>query len=90
MLYVIGGRSNTASGNIDTDAVDRYNPLTNKWLATSALTVPRNRVGVAVHDDTIYAIGGGNGTVYYKSAERFSPKEQLWKLVAPMSCARIG
>ena len=90
MLYIIGGRSNTPSGSVDTDTVDHYNPMTNSWAKAPSLTVPRYRVGVTAHDDIIYALGGGNGTVYHKSVERFNPGDQTWKLVAPMSCARIG
>lgn len=35
------------------------------------MSVPRNRVGVAVLDEFLYAVGGSEGTRYHSSVERY-------------------
>ena len=90
MLYIIGGRNNTSSGNIDTSSVDRYDPLRDEWKPMKPLSVPRNRLGVATTDGYIYAIGGGNGNSFHTSVECYDPKQNEWKTVMPLNYPRIG
>jgi len=90
MLYIIGGRNNTSSGNIDTASVDRYDPLRDEWKPAKPLSVPRNRLGVATIDGYIYAIGGGNGNTFHTSVERYDPKQDEWKTLMPLNFPRIG
>lgn len=35
------------------------------------MSVPRNRVGVAVLDEFLYAVGGSEGSRYHSSVERY-------------------
>jgi hypothetical protein len=49
--------------------IDRYDPLTETWRACSPMSVPRNRVGVAVMDEFLYAVGGSSGSEYHNSVE---------------------
>lgn len=90
MLFIIGGRNNTSSGNIDTASVDRYDPLRDEWRPVKPLSVPRNRLGVAAIDGFIYAIGGGNGNSCHTSVERYDPKQDEWMSVMPLNFPRIG
>ena len=90
MLYIIGGRNNTSSGNIDTASVDRYDPLRDEWKPMKPLSVPRNRLGVATIDGYIYAIGGGNGNSFHTSVESYDPKQNEWKTLMPLNYPRIG
>lgn len=90
MLFIIGGRNNTSSGNIDTASVDRYDPLRDEWRPVKPLSVPRNRLGVAAIDGFIYAIGGGNGNSCHTSVERYDPKQDEWTSVMPLNFPRIG
>ena len=60
-LYLIGGRNNSSNGNMDSDSVERYDPLYDEWSNVASLTVPRNRLGVAVVDGVVYAVGGSDG-----------------------------
>ncbi|XP_068728176.1 kelch-like ECH-associated protein 1 [Montipora capricornis] len=90
MLYIIGGRNNTSSGNIDSASVDRYDPLRDDWRSMKPLSVPRNRLGVAVSEGYIYAIGGGNGNSCHTSVERYDPNQDEWTRVTPLNFCRIG
>ena len=90
MLYVIGGRNNTSSGNIDTPLVEVYDPLKDDWRALSPLSVPRNRLGVVTIDGLIYAVGGGNGSTCHTSVERYNPELDKWTSVASMNIPRMG
>lgn len=90
MLYIIGGRNNTSSGNIDSASVDRYDPLRDEWKSMKSLSVPRNRLGVAVIDGYIYAVGGGNGNSFHTSVERYDPNHDEWTTVMPLNYRRIG
>ena len=90
MLYIIGGRNNTSSGNIDTPSVERYDPLRDEWRPVKSLSVPRNRLGVAVCEGCIYAVGGGNGNSCHVSVERYDPKQDEWIMLMPLNFPRIG
>lgn len=69
-FHVLGGRNNNPEGNQDSDAVDCYDPVTNAWTSLCPMTAPRNRVGVAVIDHMLYAVGGSCGKSHHKSVER--------------------
>lgn len=36
----------------------RYDPISEQWRPCAPMSVPRNRVGVAVMDEFLYAVGG--------------------------------
>ena len=58
-----------------------YDPVTRKWGATAGMTTQRSRVGVAVVDDVLYAIGGYDGRERLDTVEAFYPDLKLWKTV---------
>ncbi|KAJ8274131.1 hypothetical protein COCON_G00087560 [Conger conger] len=90
LFYAVGGRNLTAQDNWESSAMCCYNPMTNRWTQQAPLNVPRNRVGVAVVDGNIYAVGGSCGSVHHSSVERYDPETAQWAFVAPMSVARLG
>lgn len=47
----------------------RYDPITETWRPCAPMSVPRNRVGVAVMDEFLYAVGGSSGSEYHSSVE---------------------
>lgn len=47
----------------------RYDPMCESWRPCAPMSVPRNRVGVAVMDDLLYAVGGSSGCEYHNSVE---------------------
>ncbi|XP_067872088.1 kelch-like ECH-associated protein 1A [Heterodontus francisci] len=90
LLYTVGGRNNSQGENVDMDALDCYNPMTNQWTQRAPMNVPRNRVGVGVIDGVIYAVGGSWGSSHHQSAEKYDPETNQWTFIAPMRVRRIG
>lgn len=70
LFYAVGGRNNAPDGNMDSNALDCYNPMNNCWLPCAPMSVPRNRIGVGVIDGMIYAVGGSHGCIHHNSVER--------------------
>jgi kelch-like protein 19 len=68
-FYAVGGRNNSPGSSYDSDWVDRYNALTETWRPCAPMSVPRNRVGVAVMDELLYAVGGSAGSEYHNTVE---------------------
>lgn len=70
--------------------MDRYNPATDQWRPCSPLSVPRNRVGVAVMDGLLYAVGGSSNAEYHKTVEYYDPDCDSWTPIKPMHKKRLG
>jgi len=70
MFYAVGGRNNSPGHSYDSDWVDRYNPMTDSWRPCAPMSTARNRVGVAVMDEFLYAAGGSAGSEHLDSVER--------------------
>ena len=73
LLYVLGGRNNSARGNEDTGSVDVYDPFMNLWRKCTQMSAPRNRVGVGSIDGLVYAVGGSHQGTHHNSVERYAP-----------------
>lgn len=68
--FKVGGRNLTPQSNTESNALCCYNPMTNQWSQRASLNSPRNRVGVAVVDGCLYAVGGSQGSTHYNTVER--------------------
>ncbi|XP_063532642.1 kelch-like ECH-associated protein 1B [Cydia strobilella] len=90
LFYAVGGRNTSPGSSYDSDWVDVYNPANEHWRPCSPMSTPRHRVGVAVMDGLLYAVGGSSGSEYHKSVECYDPEKDVWSTVAPMACARLG
>jgi len=69
-IYVIGG------GDLFTyDLNQIYDPATDTWTIGTAMPTPRQNLGVAVLNDTLYAIGGYDidGDTYLAVNEKYTP-----------------
>lgn len=89
-FYAVGGRNNAPGNSYDSDWVDRYNPAKDQWRPCSPMSIPRNRVGVAVMDDLLYAVGGSEGSKYHSSVECYDPELDRWTNVRSMHCKRLA
>ncbi|KAK7099633.1 kelch-like ECH-associated protein 1 [Littorina saxatilis] len=89
-LYVVGGRNNSPEGNMDSNSLTMYDAMRNLWVPRKLMNVPRNRVGVGVIDNMIYAVGGSQGQTHHNSAERYDPETETWSYISSMSTRRIG
>ena len=58
VIYAVGGQSK--SGN-SLSTVEVYDPIQGRWKDAEAMSMLRSRVGVAVMQNRLYAIGGNFG-----------------------------
>lgn len=77
-IYVIGG------GDVFSySLIQIYNAETDSWSNGTSMSIPRQSLGVAVLNDTLYAIGGytvenGEGNpVYTEANEQYTPAEYI-------------
>ncbi|XP_055902446.1 kelch-like ECH-associated protein 1 isoform X2 [Eupeodes corollae] len=89
-FYAVGGRNNSIGSSYDSDWVDKYNAVTEQWRPCAPMSVPRHRVGVAVMDEKMYAVGGSAGSEYHNSVECYDPEKDRWTLVQSMHSKRLG
>ncbi|KAK6027757.1 kelch repeat protein [Ostertagia ostertagi] len=75
LMFAIGGLS---TGGDSLSTVEMYDPLTKRWTPVRSMTSFRSRVGIAVHDRKIYAIGGFNGHDRLKIVESYDYNKNEW------------
>jgi N-acetylneuraminic acid mutarotase len=74
LIYVIGG------GDLFTYDINQiYDTETDTWTNGTAMPTPRQRLGVAVLNDTLYAIGGYqiDSDAVVNSNERYTPEDYI-------------
>lgn len=84
-IYAVGG---LASSGESLSTVEMFDPVTRKWRPAPGMTTQRSRVGVAVVDDVLYAVGGYDGRERLDTVEAFYPDKKSWEKVAPMNSKR--
>ncbi|XP_057338477.1 kelch-like protein 18 [Microplitis mediator] len=84
-IFAVGGL--TKYGN-SLSTVEVYDPAKGVWRKSEAMTMDRSRVGVAVHQNKLYAFGGYNGVERLATVEVYHPALKTWKIIAPMHCKR--
>ena len=85
VIYAVGGQ--TKSGN-SLSTVEVYDPIQGRWRDAEAMSMLRSRVGVAVMQNRLYAIGGYNGQERLNTVEVFDAQTGRWSKVASMNCKR--
>jgi len=85
LIYIVGGV--TSSGD-SLSTVEKYDTISGKWISVLPMAVQRSRVGVAILDGKLYAIGGFDGNVRLNDVERFDPMYNSWKKICPMNIRR--
>ena len=68
--------------------VEVYDPILGRWRDAEAMSMLRSRVGVAVMQNRLYAIGGYNGQERLNTVEVFDAVTKRWSKVAAMNCKR--
>ncbi|XP_060870649.1 kelch-like protein 2 [Metopolophium dirhodum] len=84
-VFVVGGVNNLCSQSVSMLDVSLRSP---SWVPMANMVVKRQRLGVAVLNDCIYAVGGGNLDNPLNCVEVFDVSIQKWRLVASMSTER--
>ncbi|GAB1603448.1 kelch-like protein 18 [Argonauta hians] len=85
IIYAVGGL--TSSGD-SLSTVECFDPVNRRWKIAEAMSTMRSRVGVAVLNSKLYAIGGYDGQDRLSTVEVFKPDTKRWRKVASMNCKR--
>ncbi|XP_046329513.2 kelch-like protein 18 [Haliotis rufescens] len=85
IIYAVGGL--TSSGD-SLSTVECFDPVVGRWKVAEAMSTMRSRVGVAVLNGYLYAIGGYNGMDRLNTVEVFEQESKRWKKVSAMNCKR--
>ena len=91
MLYAVGGIANGSTFVVATEA---YDPVANAWTAMAPLPAPQVQVAVGVVNNTLYAVGGSDGTLisgeghFLGTVEAYDPTSNTWNSRAPMPTPR--
>lgn len=85
LIYAVGGL--TSNGD-SLSTVEMYDPATGKWCCARAMNSIRSRVGVAVMNRQLYAIGGFDGHDRLRTVEVYDPEFNKWRQVAPLTNKR--
>lgn len=76
-MHVIGGCSKDRQA---LKSVEIYNEATQRWELQPALAFAREGAAAAVVNDTLYVMGGFDGTSYLKSIEYLRHEASSWRL----------
>lgn len=85
LIYAVGGLTNTGDS---LSTVEVFDPVTGKWTCAEAMNSIRSRVGVAVMNRHLYAIGGFNGHDRLRTVEVYDPERKKWREVCALTNKR--
>lgn len=68
--------------------VEVFDPLANRWEKCHPMTTARSRVGVAVVNGLLYAIGGYDGQLRLSTVEVYNPETDTWARAGSMNSKR--
>lgn len=68
--------------------VEVFDPVANHWEKCHPMTTARSRVGVAVVNGLLYAIGGYDGQLRLSTVEVYNPETDTWTRVGSMNSKR--
>lgn len=84
-LYAVGGLSSTGDS---LNLVEVFDPVGGAWEPVQPMRTARSRVGVAVVNGLLYAIGGYDGQSRLSTVEVFNPETETWTRVSSMKTQR--
>jgi len=60
------------------DSVSQYDPVTDRWTARSSMNKARTKLCVCNINNTLYAIGGDDGSTVLNIIEEYNPTTDIW------------
>ncbi|KFP42533.1 Kelch-like 18, partial [Chlamydotis macqueenii] len=85
LIYAVGGL-NSAGDSLN--VVEVFDPIANRWEKCQPMSTARSRVGVAVVNGLLYAIGGYDGQLRLSTVEVYNPEMDSWSKVESMNSKR--
>ncbi|CAL1134777.1 unnamed protein product [Cladocopium goreaui] len=74
-IYLCGGYN----GGVPLDSVDRYDPRFGWWERVATLPTPRKRIAALAREDTLYIMGGFDGSQTTSVSEQLVLPSKKWK-----------
>ena len=89
-IYVIGGRIDDLSSNLDSNEV--YDPAKDEWTSLSSMPSKRGGLSAAssATDGWIYVFGGEEPAGTFQLTERYNPGSDTWETAPEMPNGRHG
>nr|XP_020633243.1 kelch-like protein 18 [Pogona vitticeps] len=90
LIYAVGGLNSAANfyAGDSLNVVEVFDPIANRWEKCQPMMTARSRVGVAVLNGLLYAIGGYDGQLRLSTVEVYNPDTDSWSKVASMNSKR--
>lgn len=88
MINII--RSHMAIIHVHYIMLYRYDPRMNTWHSVVAMNERRSGLGLSIVNNTLYSVGGFNGSCYLKSVEWLDLNGHQWKAANSMNYRRLG
>ncbi|XP_053872752.1 kelch-like protein 18 isoform X1 [Malaclemys terrapin pileata] len=90
LIYAVGGLNSAANfyAGVAVNVVEVFDPIANRWEKCQPMTTARSRVGVAVLNGLLYAIGGYDGQLRLSTVEVYNPEMDSWSKVGSMNSRR--
>jgi Kelch motif len=88
-IYVVGGLGDQLEFLSEAStALWRYDIATETWSELPPMPTARGALGAAFVGDTLYAVGGRNGTDSYDTVEAFDTRTERWRERAALPSGR--
>uniref|UniRef100_A0A8C9MRI0 Kelch like family member 18 n=1 Tax=Serinus canaria TaxID=9135 RepID=A0A8C9MRI0_SERCA len=90
LIYAVGGLNSAANfyAGDSLNVVEVFDPIANRWEKCQPMGTARSRVGVAVLNGLLYAIGGYDGQLRLSTVEVYNPDTDSWSKVESMNSKR--
>ncbi|KAL3054463.1 kelch-like protein 18 [Trematomus bernacchii] len=85
LIYAVGGLNSSGDS---LNVVEVFDPIGNFWERCQPMKTSRSRVGVAVVNGLLYAIGGYDGQSRLSTVEVYNPETDSWTRVSSMNSQR--
>uniref|UniRef100_A0A3Q2ZRR7 Kelch-like family member 18 n=1 Tax=Kryptolebias marmoratus TaxID=37003 RepID=A0A3Q2ZRR7_KRYMA len=86
LIYAVGGLNSSGDS---LNVVEVFDPVGNFWERCQPMRTTRSRVGVAVVNGLLYAIGGYDGQSRLSTVEVYNPETDSWAQVSSMNSQHV-
>jgi non-specific serine/threonine protein kinase len=87
-VYAVGGRELSADRN--TGALERYDPVADRWTKLPSMPKPAGSLGAAVVRGNLVAVGGEGPEDVLAAVQSFDLRAQAWSELPKMRTPRHG
>jgi DNA-binding CsgD family transcriptional regulator len=85
LVYIPGGTLST--GQV-TDVLEIYDPRTDTWTQGAVVPQPLSAYAISTLEGKLYLFGGWDGKNFVSSVYQYSPDDNHWTILTPLSTAR--